>query len=186
LLQSNGFDRARFFDELQRPLTDLPGIVAPPGIEIEPWEDSHREPARLVSNSAFADHWGSTLRSADAWETALKAPGRRLDLSFVATEGQEVVGYSLNGFYADDEAVTGRKDGWIESLGTLRSHRGRGIASSLIVASLHAFQAAGLNSSMLGVDTENPSGAYGIYQRLGFEPLNRMILLSRTIREGPE
>jgi hypothetical protein len=28
---------------------------------------------------------------------------------------------------------------------------------------------------MLGVDTENPSGAYALYQRLGFEPSERMI-----------
>ena len=95
-----------------------------------------------------------------------------------------IVGYSLNEHYPDDEAVSGRLDGWIGSIGTLRSHRKRGIASALIVESLYAFAEAGFNSSMLGVDTENPSGAYAIYERLGYSPLQRSVICRRTLREG--
>ncbi|MFW2382568.1 MAG: GNAT family N-acetyltransferase, partial [Acidimicrobiales bacterium] len=112
--------------------------------------------------------------------------GRRLDLSFVAFDGEEMVAYCLNGHYPADEELTGRRDGWIDSICTLASHRGKGIASGLIVHSLHAFSAAGLNSSMLGVDSDNPTGAYGIYERLGYRSLQKNVASVLTIRSGTD
>lgn len=185
LFASAGFSDARWFDELQRDLNDLPPITEPDGITIVPWTTSHHETARQVYNVAFLDHWGTTPRSEEDWlHDVIDEPGRRIDLSFVAFDGDEMVGYCLNSHYPDDEQVTGRRDGWVESICTLRSHRGRGIASALINNSLHSFAAAGLNSSMLGVDANNPTGAYGIYERLGYRPLHRGIASILTVREG--
>ena len=184
LVERAGYRPSRWFDELHRSLDDLPSLLAPPGITIRSWGPDDSEPARLVGNAAFADHWGSTPRTSETWSADLSAHGRRLDLSFVAEESGEVVGYSLNAYYPDDVAVTGRHDGWIDSLGTLRSHRRRGIASALVVASLHAFAGAGLEGAMLGVDSDNPSGAYGIYERLGFRRQHRNIVFVTTLREA--
>lgn len=185
LLESVGFERARFDHELIRPLVDLPPATDPDGIIIRPWGEADNEPARVAFNASFADHWGSTTRSAEYWEHMLRSAGNRLDLSFVAVDGatDEVVALALNGHYPDDQSVTGRLDGWIQSLGTLRSHRKRGIASALIVRSLHAFADAGLDHAMLGVDTENPTGAYGIYADLGFERQHTIVTLLKTVRE---
>jgi ribosomal protein S18 acetylase RimI-like enzyme len=187
LFASAGFTDARWFDELQRDLTDVPPLPDLHGIRIVPWKAEHHAPARLVYNSAFLDHWGSTPRSEQAWTNdVIETFGRRLDLSFVACDGDEMVGYCLNGHYPQDEELTGRRDGWIDSICTLASHRGRGIASALILYSLHAFAAAGLNSSMLGVDSDNPTGAYGIYERLGYRSLQRSAASVLTIRSGTE
>lgn len=188
LFQSNGYVPARYFDELQRPLSgELPAATSPPGITIVPFTSEHIEPARLVYNVAFLDHWGTTPRSAKAWSfDVIDCFGRRLDLSFVAFDGDDMVAYCLNAHYPQDEQVTGRRDGWIDSICTLAPHRGRGIASSLIAHSLQAFEGAGLNSSMLGVDSDNPSGAYGIYEKSGYRPLNRNLSYIRTVRHGAE
>lgn len=189
LFARTGYDDARYFDELQRPLGDLPERWSPEGITIVRWRSEHNAPARDVYNQSFADHWGSTERSAESWtSSAIESYGRRLDVSFVAIDPDHagsggIVGYALNAHYPEDEAVTGRRDGWIESLGTLRSHRRRGIASALIVHSLHAFEEAGLTGSMLGVDADNLTGAYAIYERLGYRPLHRGITSLRTVRE---
>ncbi len=185
LAVAHGFAAERWFDELQRPLDELPPLPELAGVDIRPWQPEDTAATGLVSNAAFADHWGSTPRSADSWaETVVGRVATRLDVSFVAVDqtSGEVVGYSLNSHYPEDEAITGRRDGWIDSLGTLREHRGRGIASGLIAHSLHAFAEAGMNSSMLGVDTDNPSGAYGIYERLGYRPQQRMASLLRWVR----
>jgi ribosomal protein S18 acetylase RimI-like enzyme len=37
----------------------------------------------------------------------------------------------------------------------------------------------GLTSAGLGVDTENPSGALGLYERLGFHTDQRFLILYR-------
>ncbi len=187
LFGSAGFADVRWFDELQRDLDDLPPLPELQGITIVPWQAEHNELARRVYNSAFLDHWGTTARSSEAWKhDVIDTHGRRLDLSFVAFDGDDMVAYCLNGHYPDDEELTGRRDGWIDSICTLASHRGQGIASSLIVGSLHGFAAAGLNSSMLGVDSDNPTGAYGIYERLGYRSLQKSVASVLTLRAGAE
>lgn len=184
LLEANGFERARFDHELLRSLDGLPHHPDLQGITVRPWLEADNEPARLVFNASFADHWGSTSRSSDYWEHMVHSGGNRLDLSFVAVDDatEEVVAIGLNGHYADDQEITGRLDGWIQTLGTLRSHRKRGIASALIIHSMHAFADAGFDHAMLGVDTENPSGAYGIYADLGFAQQHTVITMRKTIR----
>jgi ribosomal protein S18 acetylase RimI-like enzyme len=59
-------------------------------------------------------------------------------------------------------------EGWIEAIGVIPAWRGRGIASALLVKSLHSFQAEGLERAGLDVDAENPTGALGLYQKHGF------------------
>lgn len=182
--EQHGFERARFDHELLRPLAGLPTPPEIEGVVLRPWVESDNEPARQVFNASFADHWGSTARSASYWEHMIHSGGNRLDLSFVAVDeaSNDLVAIALNGHFPDDFEITGRLDGWIQTLGTVASHRKRGVASGLIVRSLHAFAAAGFDHAMLGVDTENPSGAYGIYADLGFERQHTVVTLTKTIR----
>lgn len=188
LLEAAAFQRDRVEHELICPLGHLPPTPTIEGVEIRPWSSTDSEPVRLVSNAAFADHWGSPPRSVAAWEHGLESNGCRLDLSLVAvdTATAEVVGFSLNGHYSDDQAVTGRLDGWIQNLGTARSHRKRGIASALVEQSMQVFTAAGFDHAMLSVDTENPSGAYGLYLGLGFERLHATVTMRHLVRPGVE
>jgi ribosomal protein S18 acetylase RimI-like enzyme len=102
--------------------------------------------------------------------------GSRPDLSFVVLDDRDrVVAHCMNKRFESDDDLIGRSDGWIDSLGTLREHRGKGIASALVAHSLHAFAAAGLTHASIGVDSENPSGAAQLYRRLGFQPQQRSI-----------
>lgn len=179
LYARHGLVPTRYNDELLRDLVDLPARPEIPGIAIVPWDAARSEAARVAQNEAFADHWGSTPRDAAAWAHELAAQRMRLDLSFLALDGEAVVGVCRNVTYPADEEVTGRRDGWIGDVSVVRSHRRRGIASALIVASLEAFQAAGLTHSMLGVDSENPTGAYGVYERLGYLPTDRMVVCQK-------
>ena len=180
LYARHGMEPVRYTDELLRDLEALPEAPDLGGVAIVPWDAARSEEARVAQNEAFADHWGSTPRDAAAWEHDLSSSGTRLDLSFLALDGGRVVGVCRNGFFPGDEAVTGRRDGWIVNLSVVRSHRRRGVASGLIVASLHAFRAAGLTHSSLGVDSENVTGAYGVYERLGYRPVQRMVVHQRT------
>lgn len=172
-----GFRPVRWFEELLRPLTDLPAVSAVEGVSVVPWPDDADDEAREVRNASFADHWGSTPVSESSWKRQVRGFGGRPDLSFVAVEDatNRMVAFCLNHRYEADDELLGRKDGWISTLGTLREWRGKGIASALIVRSLHAFAADGLTHASIGVDADSPSGANLLYRRLGFEPVQRSI-----------
>lgn len=57
----------------------------------------------------------------------------------------------------------------------MREWRGRGLASALLADVLQAYRDAGLECAVLDVDADNPTGALGVYTKLGFEPTAREV-----------
>ncbi len=164
-----GFSAVRHWWDMQRPLAEE--IVDRPhdGFEVVAWREEHDEPARLVYNAAFADHWGSTpMDEADWQKQAISSPNFRRDMSFVAIGGGEVVGYSACEEYPEDWEAAGHREAWIAGLGVVRVWRKRGIATALMTESMKAMKDAGAEMAMIGVDSDSPSGAQHLYQSLGF------------------
>jgi len=169
LFERLGFREVRQFEELLRPLSELPPARDPVGVHIVPWPEDRDDEILVVKNVAFTDHWGSTPTPAHKWNTWVRGFGNLVEQSFVAlSDDGRVVGYSLNNRYAADDELVGRSDGWISNLGTLAEWRGRGIASALIIRSLHGFAAAGLTHASIGVDSDSLTGAVRLYKSLGF------------------
>ena len=79
-----------------------------------------------------------------------------------------VAGYSLIYEHDADTQATGVREAYLGQLGVLPEFRGRGLGSALIVESLRAAAAAGMDRSGLTVDTNNTTGALQLYERLGF------------------
>jgi mycothiol synthase len=52
-----------------------------------------------------------------------------------------------------------------------RAWRRRGLARALLASSLVAAREAGHDGASLGVDSDSPTGATGLYRSLGFEPV---------------
>ena len=182
-----GFAAVRWHEELLRPLDQLPVVPEPDGVTLVPWPQEREEELRVLRNDAFADNWGSTVAS-HQWHDFVTGHGARPDLSVVAIDDatDEAIGLCVNQAYPEDEAVTGRRDAWIANVGTRRSARGRGVASSMIAASLSLFAEAGFTHAMLEVDTENPTGAARLYRNLGFQPHLRSITYDLEVRSaGP-
>lgn len=179
----HGFAVARHFFEMRRDLsTPLPEPRQPAGVGIVPWEASLSESIRDAHNEAFADHWGSEPLDATRWRVAVDDdPNFRGDLSRVAVEDGRVVGYALNEVFPDDWEVAGFSSGWVASVGVRGRHRGRGVATALIAATMRAFADAGLEYATLGVDAANPTGALGLYERLGFETFHRLVTLVKEL-----
>ncbi len=175
LYERHGFTPVRTVEELLRPLDELPAVPAIPGIELRAWEPARRTEALAVYNDGFAGAASTTAMDADAWDHRLASAGVRLDLSWMAWAGDQLIGFALGECFPDDEAVTGRRDGWVRYLATQREHRRRGVGEALLLASCHAFRAAGMTHAILGVDSDNPSGASRLYERAGFRPLQRSV-----------
>ncbi len=87
----------------------------------------------------------------------------------IAWSGDTVVG-QVKSFVNDEENTRrGYKRGWTEEISTHRDWRNRGIAGALLAMSLHELRDRGYEQAALGVDTQNPGGAFQLYTSLGFE-----------------
>lgn len=179
-----GLRPVRWFEDLLRGLDTPLEAEIPENIEIVEWASIEEEAGRRVTNESFADHWGSTPRDTEAWRHLLSSSDMRLDLSFAAVADGEVVGVCINGHFPQDIDSTGRVDGWIEILGVTRPYRRRGVAAALIARSLEAFRSAGFSHAMIGVDADSPTGASGLYRKLGFEPLLRSVAHELEVPHG--
>ena len=124
--------------------------------------------ALLIRNEAFRDHWGSTETSAESWAHFLSSHTFRPDFSFVAYDHGEPAGVIISHEYEGVAAATGVRDLYIAIVGTRRAARKRGLASSLLTRVLADGQAAGFGTASLGVDADSPTGAVGVYERVGF------------------
>jgi mycothiol synthase len=73
-----------------------------------------------------------------------------------------------NTIYPDDNETFGRLRGWLDSVFVRRAWRRRGLGAALVARALVRLREAGMDEAMLGVDSDNPSGALGLYERAGF------------------
>jgi mycothiol synthase len=171
LMAAAGYATARYFFEMLRPTLDA--IVVPPmpdGLEVRPAGKDRASKKQLwdADVEAFEDHWGGFDSSDAAFEAWLVRPNWNSDLWIVAWDGDEIAGAVLNTIYADDNEAFGRRRGWLDSVFTRRAWRRRGLGAALVARSLVRLREAGMSEAMLGVDSDNPSGALALYERAGF------------------
>jgi GNAT superfamily N-acetyltransferase len=187
LAERMGLEPVRTFLEIARPTTDPIDDVSPPArLDLVPWTADLDEPARLAHLEAFADHWGSEPRTVEEWKQWHTGHRSfRPDLSVLAVDpaGGEVVSLVLCAAYPQDW-VTVPREAWINTVGTRRAWRGKGVASWLITYTLRQIAAAedDFERTILGVDAENPTGALRVYRRLGFsEDVRSVTSLNLTV-----
>jgi len=150
-------------------------------VQLLPWSPALSAATLAAHRAAFRDHWGSQPTSDERWRELITDEFFRPDLSFVAVptdDPQTVIGYALTSVLEHDFARQGYSSSYIDLVGTVREWRGRGVATGLLARVIEASQAAGLQKTALDVDVENPSGALGLYEALGFQPTgNRQVAL---------
>jgi mycothiol synthase len=174
LLQAAGLAPIRVYSELRRPLgEDLPERVPPSGVRIAPWSDERDEDVRLAHNEAFASHWGSEPQTGESWRSGRSQFAPDWSLVALDEESDEVAGYLLSGRYEQDWEIAGHSSGYVELLGVRPGWRRRGVAPALLAAVMARLRADGIEYAEIGVDTENLSGALGLYTSLGFAPFHR-------------
>jgi mycothiol synthase len=177
LLQAAGLTAIRVYSQLRRPLgVDLPERAAPAGVRIAPWSDERDEDVRLAHNETFASHWGSEPQTPESWRSGRSMFAPDWSLLALDEETDEVVGYLQSGRYEQDWEIAGHSSGFVDLLGVRPGWRGRGIAPALLAAVMARLQADGIEYAEIGVDTENLSGALGLYTAIGFVPFHRMTL----------
>ena len=99
----------------------------------------------------------------------------------VAWDGDQIAGVVQNWIWAEENEQLGVRRGWLEHISVRRPWRRRGLGRAITAESLRRLRAAGMTDAMLGVDAENPTGALGLYEGLGFEVSQRMSAYVRTV-----
>ncbi len=173
LFERAGFRAQRYFWQLERELHQpIPGLELAAPLRLAALGPELSEATRLAKNEAFRDHWGSQPISSEQWEGLMALPERRSDLSFLALEGERVVGFVVvdanDVDTASDAGAAGLGSVEIVWVGVVAHCRRRGVAPALLAASLRASRHAGFERAVLNVDGESPTGALGFYTGMGF------------------
>jgi ribosomal protein S18 acetylase RimI-like enzyme len=130
---------------------------------VENVEDELRTVADVV-HTAFEDHFGHESGQAPSYEEFISRThgesGFDLRLWWLAlVDGKPAA--ALVARQLDEN------DGFVNLLGTLSEHRGRGLGRALLLTAFREFQARKYARAMLGVDATNPTGAVRLYESVG-------------------
>jgi mycothiol synthase len=177
-----GFDPVTYAATMVRPhLDDIPDAALPDGLEIRPVEESQLRTIWEADKEAFRDHWGYSEPSEEDYLRFLEFPHRDESLWKVAWDGDGVAGQVRSFINADENTELGQQRGWTEFISTRRDWRNRGVARALICESLRELKARGMTDAALGVHTENPTGAFQLYESLGYVVTDRYTTFQQSI-----
>jgi mycothiol synthase len=170
VLKCEGYQAVRHFNNMLYRLNDIPERALPTGLVIRPVQPEHFrsiwEAQREVVLNLFetvVENWTD-----EKYESWLKNPSHTPQLWQVAWDGDQVAGMVLNRIDAVENKELGRKCGYTEHIFVCQPWRKRGLASALLAKSLQVLKAQGMEEAELGVDTENESGAFEFYQKMGY------------------
>jgi GNAT superfamily N-acetyltransferase len=182
-LEKQGFTIERSFLTMACSLNQpLPSFSLPSGFTLQRISGDGRyfqvPPCNLrdwveLFNESFIDHWGNcelTVETARNWLFDNPHCKPELNLVAVAPEGT-FAAFCVGYINQEENARSGRNEGWIKLLGTRRGFRKLGLGRSLLLAVMKQLKAAGVEQVKLGVDGESLTGATRLYQSVGFQAI---------------
>ena len=144
----------------------------PAGFELRRYDDTFAAAMFEAHNEVFRDHPNFTPWTPPMWEQWVTGSRsfRPQDSYLVldTTRAGRIAAYVQTSEYDAYLEATGRREAYVGKVGTRREYRGRGLATSLLAHCLSAYRAGGYDEAGLDVDSQNPTGALGVYERAGF------------------
>ena len=182
LLAAAGFETVRhFFLMLRTGLDDVPDVALPEGLEIRLVAEDQWRTLFDAENEAFRDHWGHREMTDADFRRTYGAAELDTDLWVVAWDEDQVAGVVQTWVWPEENERLRVSRGWLERISVRRAWRRRGLARAMTAASLVKLHQRGLAEAMLGVDSENPNGALGLYEGLGFGVYSRAAAYERPL-----
>ncbi|WP_034285751.1 hypothetical protein [Schaalia suimastitidis] len=175
-LKKRGFHWARTYYELRADLTRIPETpTLNRFLTLEAWSDQWEEPARQAANRISEQEWGRPPITQEQWLMGRTAfvP----EWSFVVADRRgdrpRVAGFLIASRYVQDWAALGWKEGYIDQMGVDQAYRNNRVVDALIVASMKAQAADGMDRTGVGIGSANHSGALAVYDYLGFRTVGQ-------------
>ena len=183
LLEAEDYQPVRWFFEMARPLdAPIPELALPDGMEFRRIDDEAQARVVLAADAeAFRDHWGAREMTEADVRRKLGDPDCDLSLWQVAWAGDEVVGSVIAEIFPADNEASGIRRGWLDRVSVRRPWRRQGVGRALMAAALAELRRRGMEVASLGVDADNPTGALGLYEGLGFRQDKRSTAYRKPI-----
>ncbi|MEW1957944.1 GNAT family N-acetyltransferase [Kineococcus sp. NPDC059986] len=191
-----GLTPLRYFSTMRRTLPrdrELPAPEVPAGFRLVRFDEHGATGLRDLHNVVFADHWGSQPLTDADWERFVVGnpdyrPGwswgllaERADGAAAVDGAAELVAYANVYAHESDWPALGFAQADLGNLGVRRDHRGRGLAQTLLAAVARRAHEVGTAAVTLDVDSENPSGAVGLYERAGYVRVHGDVLFAKAL-----
>ncbi len=171
-VERRGYRPVRHFFRMQIELGEERAVGDPSGIVLRPF-DQQADDATSVHDAhmeSFAQHWGFRHFPLEQWrQYMLEGPHIDPSLWKLAEEDGELAGFSINSWHSSGDPAFGH----VNVLGVRSRWRRRGIGLALLESSFEEFRSRGATRVDLGVDTENATGAVGLYERAGMSVARR-------------
>jgi ribosomal protein S18 acetylase RimI-like enzyme len=142
----------------------------PEGLEVRPVAPELYRAVWEADAEAFRDHWGYVPPTEADYQRWLSKPIFNPALWRVAFDqaSGQVAGMVQNFINENENEDYHRQRGYTEGISVRRPWRRRGLARALLTRSLQMFQQMGMAEAALGVDSQNLSGAFLLYESVGF------------------
>jgi len=170
VLRAAGFAVERTYELMTRSLDlPIPECPLPPGLEFRLTTAADMRRVWNAEQEAFRDHEGFAAGTEEHFKAFVGFPNNDPSLWKVVFDGDEIVGQVLNFFDEEENRELGRRRGWTEDISVQRKWRGQGVAKAAIAESMRMFQEMGMVEVALGVLVTNTTGAYQLYEGLGYQ-----------------
>jgi mycothiol synthase len=184
VLERSEFKTVRYFFRMARDLSQpIPELEFPVGYtvravsteeDIEKWVG--------VFNQSFIDHWNHHPTTVEEHKHYLTEKDYRSDIDLVAVaEDGTFAAFCHCKIDTNANETRGVKEGWIGVLGSRRGYRKFGLGKGMLLMGMRKLKEVGMETAILGVDAENPSGALGLYESVGFYKRSSSVAYRRTL-----
>jgi len=184
LVEEEGYLPFRYHFWMVRPnLDNVPDLHLPEGLEVRPVEPRHHQVIFKAVGEAFRDepNYAAEYWTEEGIKYFSESPEFRPEIWQVAWDGGDVAGGVLNFIYPEENKKLNRSWGWTGAIFVRRPYRNRGLASALIARSFGILKKEGMSEAALMVDSENPSGARRLYERMGFRLFSQFTLYRKPL-----
>lgn len=175
-----GMTARRYWTGMGAPTAGARPVPFPTGLRAESYQPDFARVLYAADTEAFAGQYATQVHDYERW--APRHVERRTflpELCVLAFDGDELAGYVIP--HRGAEPATA----YVGHLGVRARWRRRGLATSMLTMLLATAARAGWRTVRLQVDAENPHGATGMYERIGFTATTRTVTYELAVPSAP-
>jgi mycothiol synthase len=178
LLEDSGYTPVRGIYVMETDLDAAPPLpLWPADISVRTFVPDRDERAVFEAvEDAFEDMWGRPRGTFQRFVGMTETENFDPTLWFLATEGDEIAGFTL--------CKTLAGEGWVDVVGVRRPWRNRGLGLALLRHAFTEYHRRGVPRVALSVDAESTTGAPRLYGRAGMSVRESYIIHRKELRPG--